>query len=466
MTNPPEPGRPRSPRQESPKAAVPPLPPLPGEPPASARPDLPAMPPIPAAPHPGAVGAAEVPAEGNAPDLPATPPGIDPAAPGVPGVAPSTPPTGPDAPSVPVGTNPSDALTAPTGIDPAAPGAPEVPPSTPPTGPDAPSIPVGPNAPDAPTAPTGIDSAAPGAQPKVPGAESTPGPPAPALADQRAATPFGAGHPDDAIPSVPAATAASTPLSSPPAATLGHRGAAPARPRAVDALALAAVVIGGLAFVGAFVPFVNYGSWLLALIGLILGIVALVRRGRGRGLALSGTILSGVALILSVVLALVYTVGFVTSAVQSAGSNLSAAEPGAGQTAPDGAAVDVIPATFGQVVTYDDGMRISVSEPAPFTPSASGVGADQASELAFTVEIYNGTGADYQPLPTSGVTSKGVTGSPIVDPANGMSGMPPVAVIPAGQTVTYVEGYSVADPNDVSYDVAPGFEYTTARFRF
>ncbi len=225
-------------------------------------------------------------------------------------------------------------------------------------------------------------------------------------------------------------------------------------------------MIGGLAFVGALVPFVNYGSWFLALIGLILGVVALVRRGRGTRLALAGTILSGVALILSVVLALVYTIGFVTSAVQSAGSNLSAAEPGAGQTAPGGAAVDVIPATFGQVVTYDDGMRISVGEPTPFTPSAAGVGADQASELAFTIEIYNGTGADYQPLPTSGVTSKGVAGSPIVDPANGMSGIPPVAVIPAGQTVTYVEGYSVADPNDVGYDVAPGFEYTTARFSF
>ncbi|MCS5718686.1 YrzE family protein [Herbiconiux sp. CPCC 205763] len=256
-----------------------------------------------------------------------------------------------------------------------------------------------------------------------------------------------------------------------------------APPGGVNGLAIASIIVGGVAFIGAFIPFLNYAVWFVALVGLVLGIIALVRKGKSKGLAIGGTILSAVALILSIVLAIVYTVGFIGAVNQAVDEGLATITPipadplpsddpfattepdeGTDDGTDDGGLGDVIAAQFGQVVTYDDGMEISVSEPTPFTPSGNAVGADQATNLSFTVTIVNGTATDYQPFSFSTVTSGGVEASLIIDPDNGAEGLPPVDTIPAGQTVTYVEAYSVADANDVVFDVAPGFEYTTARF--
>ncbi|WP_382304240.1 DUF4190 domain-containing protein [Herbiconiux sp. UC225_62] len=246
-----------------------------------------------------------------------------------------------------------------------------------------------------------------------------------------------------------------------------------------NGLGIASIIVGGVAFIGAFIPFLNYAVWFVALVGLVLGIIALVRKGRSKGLAIGGTILSGVALILSIVLAVVYTFGFIGAVNEAIDEGLATITPIPVDPLPsddpfatdapddgtdDGDLGEVIAAQFGQVVTYDDGMEISVSEPTPFTPSANAVGTDQATNLQFTITIVNGTAADYQPFSFSTVTSGGVAASLIIDPDNGIEGLPPVDTIPAGQTVTYVEAYSVADANDIVYDVAPGFEYTTARF--
>ncbi|MCS5733103.1 DUF4190 domain-containing protein [Herbiconiux daphne] len=247
-------------------------------------------------------------------------------------------------------------------------------------------------------------------------------------------------------------------------------------PPAGNGLAIAAVIVGGVAFIGAFIPFLNWGVWFVALVGLVLGIIALVRKSRSKGLALTGTILSGVALILSIVLAVVYTVIFFAAAVNDAAENplitpvpaepLPSEAPDDETTAPapDDPSGDVIAAGFGQVVTYDDGMQITVSEPTPFTPSDVAAGADQAVNLSFTVTIFNGTAVDFDPFPISTVTSGGVDGSLIVDSDNGMEGLPPVDTIPPGQTLTFVEGYSLAGATGIVYDIAPGFEYTTASF--
>ncbi|MGA1838252.1 MmpS family transport accessory protein [Herbiconiux sp. 11R-BC] len=81
---------------------------------------------------------------------------------------------------------------------------------------------------------------------------------------------------------------------------------------------LAALIVGAVAFVGAFIPFVNYAMPVLAVVGMVLGIVALVLRGRRKGSAIAGLVLSGVALVLSIVLAIVYTVVFFGHLVSSA----------------------------------------------------------------------------------------------------------------------------------------------------
>lgn len=75
-------------------------------------------------------------------------------------------------------------------------------------------------------------------------------------------------------------------------------------------MGIAALVLGVLALLGSWIPFINLLSVALAIIGLVLGIMGMRRAKRGeatnRGLSLTGVVLSAIALVVS----LVITVGF------------------------------------------------------------------------------------------------------------------------------------------------------------
>ncbi|OUE30493.1 hypothetical protein BFL35_09910 [Clavibacter michiganensis] len=91
-----------------------------------------------------------------------------------------------------------------------------------------------------------------------------------------------------------------------------------------------------VAFLGAFIPFLDYVTAVPALVAVVLGIVSLARRMDGKPLALTGVILGAVAFVLSIVLAIVYTSAFVrslTGAVESSGggSGYASAEPTPGE---------------------------------------------------------------------------------------------------------------------------------------
>jgi hypothetical protein len=93
--------------------------------------------------------------------------------------------------------------------------------------------------------------------------------------------------------------------------------AAPAPEKKTNGLGIAALIIGILALVGAFIPFLNYGSGFIAFIGLVLGVIAIFLKGRSKGAAIAGAVISFVALILSIILAIVYTAGFAASVSSS-----------------------------------------------------------------------------------------------------------------------------------------------------
>jgi len=109
------------------------------------------------------------------------------------------------------------------------------------------------------------------------------------------------------------------------------------QPKTKNGLATASLVIGILAFVGAFIPFINYGSGLLATVGAVLGLVAVIQKAKRNGTAIAGLIISVVAIILSVILAAAYTAGFAASVADSVGSKSVAADEPA--TAEEPAAV-------------------------------------------------------------------------------------------------------------------------------
>jgi hypothetical protein len=73
---------------------------------------------------------------------------------------------------------------------------------------------------------------------------------------------------------------------------------------------IAALILGILSFVGAFIPFLNYGAIFMAVVGLALGIVGLIAKNRPRGGAIAGVILSALGLILSIIMVILYTAVF------------------------------------------------------------------------------------------------------------------------------------------------------------
>lgn len=131
-----------------------------------------------------------------------------------------------------------------------------------------------------------------------------------------------------------------------------------------NALGIIAIVLGGIGFVLAFIPFVGVVGGFLAFVGLVLGVIGLFMKNKGKGTAIAGTAVSGLALILSIVMGLVYTAAFV-SAVDDA---VSVDDPVVQEPAADGGEAPVAeeepaadstlgtrenPAPFGSTVVID-----------------------------------------------------------------------------------------------------------------
>jgi hypothetical protein len=97
--------------------------------------------------------------------------------------------------------------------------------------------------------------------------------------------------------------------------------------RPLSALAVSALVLSIIALVVSWVPIVNNLAFLIAAIGLILGIIAIVKtsakgRKRGRGLAIAGTVLSVLSLV-----AVIATQGIYGNAIDKAtGGNASTSQ--------------------------------------------------------------------------------------------------------------------------------------------
>jgi len=74
---------------------------------------------------------------------------------------------------------------------------------------------------------------------------------------------------------------------------------------ATNGLAIAGFILGLLGFLGCFIPILNIGAIVLAVIGIILaaiGLIASKTKGSGKGLALAGLILGVLAVIIGIVM--------------------------------------------------------------------------------------------------------------------------------------------------------------------
>ncbi|QPZ38305.1 MmpS family transport accessory protein [Paramicrobacterium chengjingii] len=162
---------------------------------------------------------------------------------------------------------------------------------------------------------------------------------------------------------------------------------APAQPQPPEqktgnGLGVAALVVGIVAIVGAFIPFVNYASGFIAFVGLVLGIIALCLKGKRKGSAIAGTIISAVALILSIVMAMVYTAVFATAVSESIDKTIAEDEAKASQEI---------------VVVYEvtgDAKDASVTY-STYNDGSAGTEQATGTTLPFTKEITVKAGGDF-----------------------------------------------------------------------
>jgi hypothetical protein len=206
--------------------------------------------------------------------------------------------------------------------DPQQPGATgdQVPPIPPAPGAEAPSVPPAPAADAAPAAPQIPDAAAAPVPPVAPAAPAVDAaapanpyaqaPANPYAAQQQAQNPYAA-QPQAANP-----YAAQQPGYGAPAAPA--YAAAPAGPSRFNVFGLISLIAGGVAFlfgvtVG-WIPYVGFAFVLIALVGVGLGIAGLIVKNKAKGLAIAGTIVSGIALLLTAVISVFMLV--VVSSIQ------------------------------------------------------------------------------------------------------------------------------------------------------
>jgi hypothetical protein len=118
---------------------------------------------------------------------------------------------------------------------------------------------------------------------------------------------------------------------------------------------------------------------------------------------------------------------------------------------------------FGETVTYD-GLEVNVSAGAPFTPSEYAAGGTQPNNVAYTVTVKNTSTKNYDPtLFSVTASSAGSEATSVFDSEAGFEGAPQTSVTP-GQTITFKQGFNLANPDDVTMDVSPGFEYQAATY--
>jgi hypothetical protein len=119
---------------------------------------------------------------------------------------------------------------------------------------------------------------------------------------------------------------------------------------------------------------------------------------------------------------------------------------------------------WGETLTYEDGLAITLSQPTGYAPSEWAAGVDSfTSFVVLNVTITNGTSQPYEPFNMQmAATSGGAAATEVYDTAHDGQGadlgVPPSAAVLPGQAITYAVGYGVANTADLTVDVSAGYD--------
>lgn len=172
---------------------------------------------------------------------------------------------------------------------------------------------------------------------------------------------------------MPAPPSGQSPWGPPPA---GFQGPPPTMAQPRNGLGVAAMVLGITGAVLGLAVFLFWMSWLPALLALVFGIIGLGNARKGlatnKGMALTGLILGAVGLLLAVGGG-VFTVTQVREITDDIRAEVESAEASAKASASAEASASAAAEAarnleFGETYTYENGLKITVSEPKPYVP--------------------------------------------------------------------------------------------------
>jgi hypothetical protein len=170
----------------------------------------------------------------------------------------------------------------------------------------------------------------------------------------------------------------------------------PPAPQPRNGLGTAGFVLGLLALLFAWIPFVGVIGWPLSILGLILSGFGLQRVTSGKadnkGLSVAGIALSAIALLVCILWATAFA-SAVSETSTSSGTVSGATAPTAAASAP--AASHTV--GFGQTYTYKDGLAVTIAHPEAYTPSTYSSPSRSEIERAVVVSItvQNGSNAPF-----------------------------------------------------------------------
>lgn len=144
------------------------------------------------------------------------------------------------------------------------------------------------------------------------------------------------------------------------------------------------------------------------------------------------------------------------SAPMSTSSSVTAdKKPAVTETSPSPTREANTNATFGQTVTYGNKVSVTVSAPVPVTPGQYAAGDDQAANVEFTFTLTNNGDKNFNPLPYPKISSGSAESSTIFDMDHPEWANAPTTVLLPGKSVSWKQAFSVADPADMTLQIAP-----------
>lgn len=119
---------------------------------------------------------------------------------------------------------------------------------------------------------------------------------------------------------------------------------------------------------------------------------------------------------------------------------------------------------FGESFSWEDGITLTVGNPAPFTPNEYAAFDEAPAYVVLEINVKNGSSENFDPsMISTSMQSGSAEASAVYDSQAGIEGSPSTTLLP-GRDVTFKVAFGVANPDDLILEVSPSFEYESALF--